>query len=72
MIKNNAPLIQLRVVIVKLFVLGYEGPHRVAIPIRTIRQQGVGIDALRREIVEAANQPLSRGTELGEADVCRE
>ncbi len=57
-IEHDLPLIELRDVVVELVVAIDEGPHVVAVPSRVVRQEGHRVHALRREVVDGADQAL--------------
>src|SRR5690606_7481773 len=58
-IENDLPLIELRAVVMELRVARDEWPDVVAIAPRVVGQEGERVEALRREVVERADEALS-------------
>jgi hypothetical protein len=58
-LEDDPPLVEFAAVVVEFFVAGNEGPHVVAVAAGVVREEGEGVHALRREVVERADQSLA-------------
>src|SRR5688572_33344581 len=57
-VEDDAPLVELRAVVVELVLAAREGPHVVAVAARVVREEGDRVQPLAGEVIERPDQAL--------------